>query len=484
MMPVARLRQLARQSPAQVLFSAAGTDLDAAGLNDAASRLAAQLCASGVTTGDNVALYLPRGLQGVQAVYGILMAGACYVPLSAQFPAERNRFIVQQADCQQLVVAGAAPPWLEDAAVTVINIESLPAAPLHELPAGQPATANAAILYTSGSTGQPRGVVISLRAIAAFWSWCVSSFGLGRDDRIASLAPFHFDLSLFDLFAAPAAGALTCFIPDELKLAPAGLVAWLGRMAITSWYTVPSMLGLLTLKGGLDQQPMPRLRQVLYAGEVFPTPRLQRFCALLPGVEVFNLFGPTETNVCLYWRVDRTRLQGTQPLPVGAPACAAELMIDAGQGELLMKGPCLMSGYWQDGRAVPAVDAGGWFHSGDRVSLNDHDEYLFHGRLDRMVKSAGYRIEPAEIEQVLTAAPGVVQAAVVGIPDAISGTRIAAAVAVAGADRAALQRHAVSQLASWMRPSFYLLLERLPCLPNGKIDYQGLCHIIKGELSA
>ena len=142
-----------------------------------------------------------------------------------------------------------------------------------------------------------------------------------------------------------------------------------------------------------------------------------------------------------------------------------------------------MSGYWQDGKTVAVLDAQGWFHSGDRVTLNAAAEYEYHGRLDRMIKSAGYRIEPAEIEQVLCAAPGVTQAAVVGIPDLLSGTRIAAAVAVEGADRGSLQAHASRQLAAWMRPSFYLLMEDLPFLPNGKTDYQGISRAIEQELS-
>jgi acyl-CoA synthetase (AMP-forming)/AMP-acid ligase II len=141
-----------------------------------------------------------------------------------------------------------------------------------------------------------------------------------------------------------------------------------------------------------------------------------------------------------------------------------------------------MSGYWQAGMTVPALDAQGWFHTGDRVTVNVAGEFEYHGRLDRMIKCAGYRIEPAEIEQVLRAAPGVLQAAVVGVPDPLSGTRIAAAVAVEGANRSSLQAHASRQLAAWMRPSFYLLMKDLPFLPNGKTDYQGITRAIEREM--
>jgi amino acid adenylation domain-containing protein len=484
MTPITCLQQLQKSAPRQVLFVEADRQLDAQTLFAHAASLAAQLQAQGIGPGSNVALSLPRGLDAVVAVYGILLAGACYVPLNNHCPGHRNQLIVQDAGCRCVLVNDTAPSWMNDAELDVIDVAATPNLPSLVDPVPVPNTEDrAAILYTSGSTGRPKGVVISQRAISAFTDWSVSTFGLNRDDRIASLAPFNFDLSLFDLFAAPAAAATTYFIPESLKLAPARLVDWLRQQAISTWYTVPSMLGLLTLKGGLDRQGLPGLRQVLFAGEVFPTARLKQLCALLPDTDFYNLFGPTETNVCLYWPVDRERLDESQAIPAGGSACQAELAIDPEQDELLVKGPCLMSGYWQDGKAVPVLDAQGWFHSGDRVTLNAVGEYDYHGRLDRMIKSAGYRIEPAEIEQVLRAAPGVLQAAVVGVPDPLSGTRIAAAVAVEGADRSSLQAHASRQLASWMRPSFYLLLKDLPFLPNGKTDYQGISRAIEQEMS-
>ena len=480
---IACIQRLREHDPRQVLFAEAGRQLDAHELYARAANLAAQLRARGIGSGSNVALYLPRGLDAVVAVYGILLAGACYVPLNNCCPGDRNRFIIRDAGCRCIIVNDTVPSWIANAGLDTLNVTTVPdlppvadAVPVHNT------EERAAILYTSGSTGQPKGVVISQRAIAAFSSWGVSTFGLNRNDRIASLAPFNFDLSLFDLFAATAAGAATYFIPEELKLAPARLVDWLRQHAISTWYTVPSMLGLVTLKGGLDKQGLPRLRQVLFAGEVFPTPRLQQLCTLLPDTGFYNLFGPTETNVCLYWPVDRQRLVGILPIPIGGPACQTALAIDPEQGELLVKGPCLMSGYWQAGMTVPALDAQGWFHTGDRVTVNVAGEFEYHGRLDRMIKCAGYRIEPAEIEQVLRAAPGVLQAAVVGVPDPLSGTRIAAAVAVEGANRSSLQAHASRQLAAWMRPSFYLLMKDLPFLPNGKTDYQGITRAIEREM--
>ena len=484
MTPIACLQRLREHTPRQVLFAAEDRQLDAQTLFTQAASLAAHLQVQSIGPGSNVALYLPRGLDAVVAVYGILLAGACYVPLYSHCPGDRNQLMMQDAGCCCVLVNDTVPAWIIATGIDVIDVTTLPdMSPMMDPVLVSNADAHAAILYTSGSTGLPRGVVISQRAISAFSDWSVSTFALNRIDRIASLAPFNFDLSLFDLFAAPAAAATTYFIPEQLKLAPSRLADWLRRKDISTWYTVPSMLGLLSLKGGLDPHSLPRLRQVLFAGEVFPTPRLQQLCALLPDTKLYNLFGPTETNVCLYWPVDRGRLDAAKMIPIGRAACQAELAIDPQQGELLVNGPCLMSGYWQDGKVVPVLDAQGWYHSGDRVTLNAVGEYEYLGRLDRMIKSAGYRIEPAEIEQVLRALPGVLQAAVVGVPDSLSGMRIAAAVAAEGVDHSSLHAHASRQLASWMRPSFYLLMKDLPFLANGKTDYLGISRAIEQEMS-
>lgn len=484
MNPADYLQSMLEHRPERVLFVEADNKLTVNSLNDKAGALSRYLQQSGIKKGDNVAIYLPRGIHAVVAIYAVLMTGACYIPLDTASPADRNTFILKDACCSAVIGNEDIPAWDDDVSILIVKIADFLAVESGDNTRVLNAAEDpAAILYTSGSTGNPKGVVISQRAIAAFVSWAKSTFKISGDDRTASLSPFHFDLSLFDLFAVPSAGATTVFMPDALKLSPARLTDWLDQHAISLWYTVPSILVFIALKGGLDKKSLPNLQQILFAGEVFPTAMLQRLTGLLPETAFYNLFGPTETNVCLYWPVERKRLSRDNETPVGLPACQAELSIDPEQGELWVKGPCLMSGYWKDGRCEPGTDEQGWFHTGDKVSVNTHQEYEYHGRLDRMIKSSGYRIEPAEIERVLNDMPGVIASAVVGIPDAVTGTRIAAAIEAEQENRMALQAHAKSKLSPYMRPFYYLYTEKMPCLPNGKKDYRRIYQAIQRELS-
>ena len=484
MNPVAYLQIMLEHSPERVLFVESDNKLTAISLASQASSLSRYLLRSGVNKGDNVAIYLPRGIQAVIAIYAILQMGACYIPLDTTSPVGRNTFIIKDACCRAVIGNDELPAWVGEAGILAVKFTDYPVSESGDDCQIINAPDNpAAILYTSGSTGNPKGVVISQRAVAAFVAWSIKTFNLNGGEYAASLSPFHFDLSLFDVFAVPSAGATTVFIPDALKLSPSRLTDWLDQNRINLWYTVPSILVFITLKGGLDKKSLPHLKIILFAGEVFPAAILQRLTGLLPETAFYNLFGPTETNVCLYWSVNRQYFIGGKEIPVGYPACEAELRIDPENGELLVKGPCLMSGYWKDGHCEPAADAQGWFHTGDKVSINANQEYEYLGRLDRMIKSSGYRIEPAEIERVLNDVPGIITSAVVGIPDPVSGTRVAAVIEAEQEDRKLIQTHVKNNLPHYMRPFYYLYMKKMPCLPNGKKDYQKICQEIQRELS-
>jgi amino acid adenylation domain-containing protein len=435
-----------------------------------AQSIAAALQAKGVQPGQPVAVHLDRGIDAAIALFGALLAGSCYVPLDLKNPAPRLGFIVADAEVQAVLGLGSAPAWLDESLWLDINActATIPT------PVEISAESLAAILYTSGSTGQPRGVALSHGAIAAFASWAADLQALSPADRIANSAPFFFDLSTFDLYAVLGAGASLHFVPAGLTMAPARLSAWLSEQAITGWYTVPSLLAFLTYKGNLAQTPLAALRFLIFAGEVFPTPALIDLAANLPQAALYNFFGPTETNVCCYWPVARKRLVAEQAIPIGLPAAGCELQIDADTGELWVRGPTLASGYWRDGRVQSFLNADGWYATGDRASL-EQGEYRFHGRLGRMLKCSGYRVEPAEIETVVNAIVGVKGCAVIGIDDPTAGQRPALAMVLAKDMTIAEIRKMLSQqLPAYMQPCRYLVVDELPRLANGKLDFQQL----------
>ncbi|MGZ4960109.1 MAG: amino acid adenylation domain-containing protein [Methylomonas sp.] len=440
-----------------------------------AQAIAAALQERGIQPGQPVAIHLDRGIVAATAIFGVLLAGACYVPLDLKNPPSRLSFIARDAKVKAILGAGAAPDWLDDGLWLDIHAcpEARPEAieiSVHSL---------AAILYTSGSTGQPRGVALSHGAISAFALWAAELLALRPNDRIASSAPFFFDLSTFDLYAVLGAGASLHFVPPMLTMAPARLSAWLSEQAISGWYTVPSLLSFLAYKGNLSQTPLASLRFLLFAGEVFPTPALMDLTASLPQTALYNFFGPTETNVCCYWQVARERLVADQAIPIGQPAAGCELKNDEETGELWARGPTLASGYWSNGHLRPFLNDQGWYPTGDRASLQN-GEYHFHGRLGRMLKCSGYRVEPAEIEAIVNALPGVSECAVIGIDDPTAGQRPALAVVLEPEMTVAEIRKVLSQqLPPYLQPSRYQVLGELPRLANGKLDYQRLRAMLK-----
>ena len=403
------------------------------------------------------------------------MAIVTYIPLDLKNPGIRLSYIVNDADAHCVIGKGCCPEWFNRPQLW-LNIDRLPpVSPEHSQSAPITPESLAAILYTSGSTRSPKGVAISHGAMGNFASWAADTFKITGKDRIASLAPFHFDLSVFDLFSSLSCGAAVHFVPPALTLSPSRLTAWLSEHQISVWYTVPSLLGFIALKGSLSSTPLPHLKTILFDGEVFPTPQLINLCELLPAVDFYNLYGPTETNVCCYWPVDRNRLHTNRPIPIGRPACGSVLNIDPDSGELKVRSANNLSGYWQQGKLIPALSEDNYYRTGDKVSLNKAKEYCYHGRLDRMLKCSGYRVEPAEIEHAILQSPEVETCAVVGIRDNTSGQRPAAAIVLkSDAVLAEIIKPLKQKLPGYMQPCKFMVLESLPYLSNGKIDYRTL----------
>ena len=466
-------------------------------LDSLANRIARGLEACGVGKGQRVAIWLDKSTVAVASMQAVMRLGAAYVPIDPFSPPARTRHLLSDCAVTALISTRERAAVVLEGALQSLSClcvdggwngpdwQKVLGASNHPLP--DPLTREddlAYILYTSGSTGCPKGVCISHRNALAFVRWAAAELEISPKDRLANHAPFHFDLSVFDLYAAFLTGAAVFLVPDGMSFAAGKLVEFLVREQLAIWYSVPSVLVLMMEHGGLLETPLLPLRAVLFAGEVFPVKHLRRLCERWPEVRYLNLYGPTETNVCTFYEVAELEADRALPVPIGracsgdrAWACKKDgrAARPGEEGELMVSGPTVMLGYW--GRE-PQGDRS--YATGDLVHVLENGDFQFLGRRDHMVKVRGHRVELGEIEAVLQEHPAIREAAVV-----TSGTgldvRLVAFAVTAGAARPsllALKEHCATRLARYMIVDRVRYLDQLPRTRTGKVDTLALARIL------
>jgi amino acid adenylation domain-containing protein len=482
-------------------------------LDALSDRMRDRLGAMGVGAGDRVGIYLRKSIDAVAAIYGILKIGAAYVPVDPLAPAARNAYILHDCGVAALVIErrfeprfldehgplGTPPPMIVLAGVgggselrhALDTLDGAgPAKPVSSA-MSEPADL-AYILNTSGSTGKPKGVMLTHQSATSFVDWCSESIAPRRDDRFSSHAPFHFDLSILDIHVCIKHGATLVLVGEDVGKDPERLAALIADQRISVWYSAPSILSLLAQYGRLDERDYRTLRLVLFAGEVFPVKHLRMLSRLWPRCRYFNLYGPTETNVCTWYEVtlpiDDER---TVPFPIG-PSCShlscrgvgadGSEVTKGDEGELVVSGSGLMQGYWslpaQTERAFMEAPPGvRWYRTGDLVTEAADGNYTYLGRRDRMVRRRGYRVELGEIEAGLYKHAAIKEAAVIALPDEEAGVRVRAFLSSRDESRPsliAMKRFCAENLPLYMIPDDFTWLSELPKTSTDKIDYQRL----------
>ncbi len=510
------LTKTAQKEPEKIAVEDRDQTINYKQLDFLSSQLSSFLIKQNVKIGDRIGLYLDKSIDALISIFGILKSGACYVPLDPMGPIERVTYIINECGMEYLIISSTKTFKIKNILTQSTSLKGIIIVDKRrdEIPVAysntffkdtletmntrtRPSFKNtnpAYIFFTSGSTGKPKGVMISHKASLTFVNWAYEYFKVSRRDRISAHAPFYFDLSIFDIFVTIKAGATLCIIPQGMSAFPKSLAAFIEEKKISIWYSVPSVLIQLILYGNLEAKNLSSLKKIIYAGEEFPVKYLKKLMDILPLVKYFNLYGPTETNVCTYYPIDPPALSGDS-VPIGKPIKGVETFVlkengalagKGEKGELYVSGPILMTGYWNDPLKTRSVLFRSPFHpgknvkiykTGDTVKIDRDGRYLFSGRRDHMIKSRGYRIQLEEIEIVLNKHPEIEKAIAVAIDDEIIGKKIKAVISVKSEitiTEKEIKHFCSKELPQYMIPEIIEFRKNLPKTSTGKIGRSNL----------
>lgn len=478
-------------------------------LNAGANRLARRLIRAGIGRGDLVCVLCERSFEFLVAIYGILKAGAAYVPVDPFYPRERQRYVLRDSRSKILVTKsrfrgeaghllekkdGDVELWLLDEPESVS--EGTPANPEVAVEPDDLAY----VIYTSGSTGEPKGVMITHEAIDNRLQWMQDFFRIGDGDTIAQKTSQSFDVSVWELFWPLQRGARMLIVDQKDILNPLRLHELVKEHEVSILHFVPSLLlAFLEMVQTVDasRRGLPSLKWAVTSGEALPAEGVRFWRKLFPEIPVANLYGPTEAAVDVTCHAIREDLPNeASRIPIGRPIANTQVLIlDAagasvpygGTGEICLGGVQLAKGYWgkealSREKFTPNADENFRdeiplvYHTGDLGRFNGEGAIEYLGRLDHQVKIRGFRIELGEIEANLLKHPEVACAAVVAKEDVHGQKRLVGFVAssAGGTTERELKEYLREKVPEYMVPGRIRLLPEIPLNANGKIDRKKL----------
>lgn len=498
----------ARKFPEKDAFRCLQKSYTYQSLAEQMNQLAHCLIQNGVQRGDRVGVYLNRCLESALAIYGIMQAGAVFVPLDPLAPLERIKYLLEDCEIQWVISQNTQAEKLEQligggvSMAGIIGLQkewSVPTYSWEQIQATLPSTRPqvkileddlAYIMYTSGTTGTPKGIMHSHYSGLSYAKLSAELYELTEADRVGNHAALHFDISTFGYLSAPLVGATTVIVPDAHTKMPASLSSLMEKEKLTFWYSVPLALIQLIQRGVLPERDLSSLRWVLFGGEPFPPKFLRVLMETWPQASFSNVYGPAEVNQCTYYTIPNIPTDDS-PLPLGHIWGNTEMLIldpndtavaPGETGELLIRSATRMKGYWKrpdltdlgcyikkGNTGVPKV----FYRTGDLVRLDENGLLHFLGRKDRQIKTRGYRVELDEVEAMLITHQAIEEAAVFAYPHPESGLLIGAAVTLTP-DQAVqvteLQQYLGQALPWYAVPQKITITQALPRTAAGKIN--------------
>jgi len=525
------LRSFAR-TPEAIAAEVAGESLSYFALHDAAARVAASLSeldprearpvdATRESHPQLTAVFGQRSKSVMTGILAALFRGDGYVPLNPTFPTDRTRSMLERSGCRAIVVDEHGEKQivevLEGVEIPLLLIfpdrddvsEFASALPAHRV-LGQQDLAPASdwipvpvdpegiayLLFTSGSTGVPKGVMVAHSNVNAFLDAMSERYAVQPEDRLSQTFELTFDLSVFDLFLAWECGARVCIPTQAQKMLPAKYIQDSG---ITIWFAVPSTAVMMSKLRMLKPDAYPSLRWSLFCGEALPQEIVERWVEAAPASTLENLYGPTELTIaCTLYRWDPARSAGDCELglvPIGDPYPGMEVLVvdedlqavaDGETGELLMTGPQLTPGYWRDAErtaaayTTPPGEDRIFYRTGDRVrSSQGKSPMVYLGRMDNQIKIQGYRVELGEVEAAMCEVAEVDVAIALGWPITAAGAdSIVVFISDAAADLSSVQKLGKARLPAYMAPREIRHIDTFPLNSNGKVDRNALTALL------
>jgi amino acid adenylation domain-containing protein len=478
----------ATRHPDAVALVTDTVQLSYAELHHRASRLAHYLRDTGAGPETAIGVCLERGAELVIAILAVLAAGGTYLPLDPSQPRARLTHLIRDSGASVVLTSASCASWFEGGPAVVALDAALP--DLSRYPANPPQPwplpgQLAYLMYTSGSTGSPKGVLISHAAIVNRLTGMQHDLQLGTGDAVLHKTTITFDVSMWELLLPLIAGAQLVLAPPLSQRDPDELSRVMRQHAVTTCHFVPSML-----RAFLERRPLPdSLVRVVCSGEALPADLAAQVCRQ-SSVELFNYYGPTEAAIDVTAHRVSVKDAGRSAIPMGRPVANSALhLLDSELrpvavnvlADLYIGGQQLARGYLgRPGLTAerfvpdPVVAGGRLYRTGDRGRWRGDGSLEFAGRGDRQVKVRGHRVELGEVEAALLALPGVAAAAVRVWPDAAGLAELCGYVVGAGLEVKSVRAALREVLPGYAVPGRVVVLERLPMTVNGKLDWAGL----------